>query len=292
MSVSGALRQIADLIDELEAAGYTVNGLSPTGDDILLAEGDSVSLSVLVPLVEDIEVPAGIRIEPKTTSIDEHGALAIEFAVTSDGAGDAAGESETAEAAEAMTDADSTTTDMPAHRDPEKLQAVYDSHDTFEAMKEALDTEVTAQTVRRNMIKHGFHDPEDRQSASEQAQSDSPDDPDAAESTADDTPDSTTSPSENSGGDEEPEAVASETPLTDGIDLPTETSLDDIKNAVSTAKTVHDVQRRLDISRERTQRLLRELNLLDLVSGRIVEEQEVTREEIDQRIDRAAPPGA
>lgn len=288
MSVSGALRQIADLIDDIEAAGYTVTGLTPTGDDVLLAEDSSVDLRVHGPLLDDIEIPDHMRIEPRTATLTEEGALAIEFAVTTQEPGPSP--VDPAEPPDSPTSDESDAAEVPAHRDPEKLQAVYEAHDTFEAMKEALDTDVTAQTVRRNMIKHGIHDPEARRSTQDDAPETAPSDTDGTD--ADDSTNSSGSTADKSTAAEEPEAPASETPLTDGIDLPTETTLDDIKHAVSTAKTVHDVQRQLEISRDRTRRLLRELNLLDLVSGRIVEDQPVTREEINRRIERAAPPGA
>ncbi|PSP78147.1 hypothetical protein BRC81_08900 [Halobacteriales archaeon QS_1_68_20] len=55
--------------------------------------------------------------------------------------------------------------DVPAHRDPERLATVYERHDTFAAMREALDSGVTAQTVRRNMMKHGIHDPSEANDA-------------------------------------------------------------------------------------------------------------------------------
>jgi hypothetical protein len=86
--------------------------------------------------------------------------------VTADSQDSFAGEPD--ETKRATSNDESEATDLPAHRDPDKLQAVYETNETFEAMKEALDTDVTAQTVRRNMIKHGFHDPEARQSASDE----------------------------------------------------------------------------------------------------------------------------
>ena len=49
----------------------------------------------------------------------------------------------------------------PPHRDPERLREVYEAHDTFTEMTEALDVEVTPQTVRRSMASLGIHDPDD-----------------------------------------------------------------------------------------------------------------------------------
>jgi len=50
----------------------------------------------------------------------------------------------------------------PHYQDPERLEAVYETNETFDEMKEALDVDVTAQTVRNYMIKHGIHDPKPR----------------------------------------------------------------------------------------------------------------------------------
>lgn len=48
------------------------------------------------------------------------------------------------------------------YRDPEELAAVYDEDSTFKEMKADLGVDVTAQTVRKYMIKYGIHDPEPR----------------------------------------------------------------------------------------------------------------------------------
>lgn len=48
------------------------------------------------------------------------------------------------------------------YQDPERLAAVYDENATFEEMRQKLGVDVTAQTVRKYMIKHGIHEPEPR----------------------------------------------------------------------------------------------------------------------------------
>lgn len=52
--------------------------------------------------------------------------------------------------------------DRPQYQDPERLAAVYDETATFEEMRDELGVDVTAQTVRKYMIKHGIHEPEPR----------------------------------------------------------------------------------------------------------------------------------
>ena len=83
------------------------------------------------------------------------------------------GETETAPVGDATseptTESDDQTSsstesqgEIPKYQDPEQLAAVYDEDTTFEEMRQALDVEVTAQTVRKYMIKHGIHEPEPR----------------------------------------------------------------------------------------------------------------------------------
>lgn len=50
----------------------------------------------------------------------------------------------------------------PEYQDPERLAAVYEDNETFEEMRQELDVDVTAQTIRKYMIEHGIHEPEPR----------------------------------------------------------------------------------------------------------------------------------
>ena len=54
------------------------------------------------------------------------------------------------------------TQEVPKYQDPELLAAVYEEDATFEEMRRELGVDVTAQTVRKYMIKHGIHEPEPR----------------------------------------------------------------------------------------------------------------------------------
>lgn len=55
-----------------------------------------------------------------------------------------------------------SSNNKPQYQDPQRLQAVYESNETFEDMKEALDVDVTAQTVREYMIEYEIHNPSQR----------------------------------------------------------------------------------------------------------------------------------
>jgi len=304
MTVSGALRKLADVVDGLEAAVDVVDASTSERD---LVEGDRVALDLAVTtdvfkdaLAECAEVDA------ENVSIADDGTVTadLSIAVPVDG-NDAAGRDPEGEAVKAESpgvegdDVENTVDedaiesngshsgretdspgvkeepDTPVHRDPEKLRAVYEEYDTFDEMTEALGADVTAQTVRRQMIDHGIHEPASGGKSGEaEVGSEARDEPetdgeegDAVETT----------------GDE------GQTTIADGIDLPAATTLEELKRVVGSARTLYDVQRELGIDRERARRLLSELDLLDLVSGRLAEREDVPIDEIERRIEEAAP---
>lgn len=147
--------------------------------------------------------------------------------------------------------------DAPAYRDPDVLREVYAEYDSFTEMTEALGVDVAPQTVRRNMIKHGIHDPEE------------PDDDRADPETG--------------------EADSPALPDSD-VDLPGGTTLDDVKAAVASADTLYEVQLTLDLERDRATDLLRELGLLELVHGRVATKhrRDDLKDEIDERLRNSA----
>lgn len=81
-------------------------------------------------------------------------------------------------------------------------------------------------------------------------------------------------------GAKTPEPQEQPSILADGMGL--SRSVDEIIEAVSRANTVYDVQRRLDLDREQTTSVLQELDLIDLVTGRITEANH--RDERDREI--------
>ena len=147
----------------------------------------------------------------------------------------------------------STDTDWtPLHRDVERLQRLYNEYATFDEMAVALDGEVSAETIRRYTIEHGIHQPAQSRQWSDPAL-------DSHESV---------------------QALDGNSSQMDG------THLEEIVSAVERGNTLYDVQRSLGMSRARTIRVLRELNLLDLVVGRIDEvgDRDVRRETIHNRL--------
>lgn len=221
---------------------------------------------------------------------------------------------------EGSTDDSSTAT--PAYRDPEALEEVYEAHDSFPAMREALDVDVSAQTIRRHMIQHGIHDPSgdaetgdpDTDSGDETGEIEEPepetdadggvedDAPDApepdeqrTEAGADDqTPDEQRTedvtddqtPDEPDEADEEP-AIPESAPLAETlpehVTAPEAITFAELKEAVRTADTLYHIQQQFDLTREEARDLLGSLDLLELVHGRVATKHE--REELKAEID-------
>ncbi|WP_336023681.1 hypothetical protein [Halobellus salinisoli] len=193
----------------------------------------------------------------------------------------------TAETTQEIGDADSTdSTDslvaardesVPPYDDTAYLRRLYDVCDTFEEMSRRIDMDVSAETVRRYMIDAGVHSPASYETSSGDsstgtATADEPArDPDHIDVSTDSLPD--------------------EQLVTDGIGFPERLTLHDVVDAVLEARTVHEVGRDLGLEHDRTRRLLRQLNVLDLVLRRVSAdpEREVSTEDVAARIRESAP---
>lgn len=154
---------------------------------------------------------------------------------------------------------------VPAFDDTDYLQALYDGCDTFDEMREIIDLDVTTETVRRYMIDAGVHEPNSYRTEGEA-------------DTADDDPELDTDDA-----DEEPEV---DVLLADGIGIPDEITIEDFIATVRSSKTLYEVQQSMDLGRDEVHDILEDLNLLDLVVGRLAMESErvVTREEVIERL--------
>lgn len=141
--------------------------------------------------------------------------------------------------------------DLPPFKDPDRLAEVYESCETFAEMAETLEMDVTAETVRRYMIDFDIHEPDTYQT----------------------------------GGDADNRVV-----LSDGIGLPDDVTAEDLVETVERSNTIYEVKQDIDIDRDDALEMLQELNLLDLVVGRLATEGErdITREDIVDRLREAS----
>ncbi|MFB6309917.1 MAG: hypothetical protein ABEH64_01915 [Salinirussus sp.] len=154
--------------------------------------------------------------------------------------------------------------DVPAFKDPDRLAEVYSECDTFAEMAETIDMDVTAETVRRYMIDYDIHQPNTYHT----------------ERTA-------TAEGPSATNDD---AAAEPIVLSDGIGLPDDVTIDTLIDTVKRSNTFYEVTREVNVEREDAREMLEQLNLLDLVKGRLATEHErdLSREEIVDRL-RDAP---
>lgn len=121
----------------------------------------------------------------------------------------------------------------PLHRDADRLRELYQHHGTFAEMANAVDRDVSGETIRRYTIEHGIHS--------------------AGEPVA-------------------PTDEASQDPVTrnlarHGVDH--EMTVDRFLECVARARTIHDLQRSLGLDRSSIRELLEDLGLLAFVIGRM-----------------------
>lgn len=181
---------------------------------------------------------------------------------------------------------------VPPYEDTAYLEALYEECDTFREMSRRIAMDVSSETVRRYMIDAGVHQPASYDTADADTDADSTDAPPTDDGATDDGATdrdaeigSTVAVAETGLGDA---SIA-----TDGLGLPAAIDVEDVADAVVGAATVHQVQRQLGLDRERTRDLLEELNLIDLVSRRLVDsDRTVSYDQIADRLSQCAPSGA
>ena len=310
----GTLRLAFESTDALVPAtdGIEIEPATVTGDD----DGTlTVVLSVSVPTDADAatgadEADGAIETdEPDTTARDDPEADDESRARTEDGVArdDTGGE---AARDEGITDgAAERDRDVPPFRDPDLLAEVYDSCGTFAEMAEALGMDVTGETVRRYMIDAGVHQPNtyDTGTTEDEGANGSATDPEADAEPDPGTeretklePETKPEPATGSverggrratgrdGGTDSPESPVV---LADGIGLPNDVTVDALVETVKRSNTIYEIEREIGVDREDALDVLRELNLLDLVVGRLATEQErddISREDVIERLREAS----
>jgi len=283
MGIDSTFRRLGRFLDEWDRGETTVHTVTVTDcADAGADEGVTAEVEVSVPLATpedgsegavctpeigpdgtltlnletDVPVPASsdgaVDIEPVDASFGSDGAVTVTCSGTV-AVGDA-GETRTTSRGVGL-ETESTDggvdDDRPPFKNPELLQEVYDAHDTFAEMAEALDMDVTGETVRRYMIDYNIHQPDSYSSN---------------EATAAD------------GG----EAVV----LSDGIGLPDNVSVEALIETVNRSNTIHEVKEDLDMERKEAHEMLKELNLVSVVMGRLANDagREMQREDIVEHL--------
>ena len=241
-----------------------------------------------------------------TASAAGTGATAATFGST-DGreAGSDAGDAETGETSPLAAARDES---VPPYDDTPYLRRLYETCETFARMSERIEMDVSAETVRRYMIEADVHSPttyETENGAEASANGGSTDVADGSVAAAQAGPETDAEPAgqadtaerERPAADGAPEVAASlpdEQLVADGIGLPESLTLHDVVDAVVGARTVHEVQREVGLDYDRTRQLLTQLNVLDLVVGRVSDgsDRVVTVDVVADRIRQCTPDAA
>jgi hypothetical protein len=286
MTTGHTFHEFGDLIDDLESTGITIIDITPHEKTLLTEESLSLTVSVGVPVFNKIDTN-DVEITPQDADALTDGTVTLDFSVqvplshdSEERAPENRPEHES-DHTEGNTQPEDTepedagkiqSTESKPYQDPDRLREVYDEYDTFPAMTDALDVDVTAQTVRSNMIQQGIHEPKTNGTDTDAGESDTEDDAQQSEREVEDS------------FENEEEVV-----LSDGMGLPAGMTLDEFKTAVHTSRSFLDVQRELGGDRDYTYRILKELNLIDLVHGRLSKkaEREPSLKEIESRIQQS-----
>jgi len=198
------------------------------------------------------------------------------------------------EAARAADPSESTTpdsgNDLPPFRDPELLSSVYESCDTFAEMADELDMDVTAETVRRYMIDFDIHQPNsyatgaDADDAVGESGAGCQDDENRNDGEPGPTARAESGPPDAAGGTQQ------QVVLSDGVGLPDDVTVETLIETVKQSNTICEVRREIDVDHQDALDMLQDLNLLDLVVGRLATEAErdITRGEVVDRLREAS----
>ncbi|WP_255197562.1 hypothetical protein [Halorarius litoreus] len=281
-----AFQELGVVIDELEARGLTVLDViterGSLADDRTLSVEVTVGLDCLARL-SDAENVAIVPNETDASDGQVTATFTVEIPLEETASADAADMADTDAGAEAPDDAtepgserdsDPASDDVPYYKNYDLLAAVYEEHDTFAEMTEALGVDVTPATVREHMVKHGIHptasDTED------EAGPDSRDDTDA-------------DPHDDADLDASDDDSRSVTIEADGYGLPERVTVESLAHAVQSSRTLYEVQTTLGLDRSTTRSLLTDFDLLDLVVSRLAADHSTELEEVVDRIHAASP---
>jgi hypothetical protein len=240
---------------------------------VATVDGDGTVTVEAVVSVPTGETGATEGAERTATTVTAGGGETAAEVATADETGAADEEDTGDEAPSAEAPLANRDRDVPPFRDRELLAEVYESCDTFAEMTEALGMDVTAETVRRYMVDHGIHEPNSYDTGgSDECETDEA--AGAETATAEETV------------DPEPEPDPTPAVVADGIGLPDDVTVETLIETVKRSNTIYEVRRDIGIEHDDALEMLRELNLLDLVVGRLATEAErdISHDEIVDRL--------
>ncbi|NHN46546.1 hypothetical protein G9464_02900 [Halostella sp. JP-L12] len=198
MGVSEALQQLAAVCAGIEKSSsetdFTTATLLENVDEDTETGAVSMEMDVEIPFLENSDIDTEKAVSIEDARVKDNGALRIQFQARAfpengekdtisrskspsgvdHGSNNDIGHEEGQQKQEAQNPDQSPTEavsqarrhseppdtdDLPPYRDPDRLQEVYELYSSFAEMTDALDVDVTPQTVRRYMIKYDIHEP-------------------------------------------------------------------------------------------------------------------------------------
>jgi len=301
MVVSDAFETFTQVLECLDSSDTEVKSVSVKGQTTADNDEISADLTLATPVFGGISIHDDVSVDAEEFDVTDK-RIEIDVTVTvpvgtdipvpSDGENDTANE---------LADTLSQSDSVPAYKDPEALRAAYDACDTFPEMTEALDADVTSETVRRYMVEYDIHDPTDTTPqagglslADVQGDSDTDSDPSDGEDPSDDRA-SDSSQAERPDGlgarsvaellAEADSQDSDDNLVADGLGISRDVTVAELAQTVTQATSLDEVTQRLELSQTHARRLLSELDLLDLVTHRLAANQiRVSNAEIKRRI--------
>jgi len=307
MVVSDAFETFTQVLECVESSDAEVKTVSIRGQTTADNDEISADLTLATPVFGGVSLHDDVSVDADEFDLTDK-RIELDVTVTVPVGTDIPVPSEDQEdASDELVQTLSESDSVPAYKDPEALRAAYDACDTFPEMTEALDADVTSETVRRYMVEYDIHDPTDTTPQAggltlSDVQADSEADTDA-------TPPAEPDPSDDRAGDdgqpEEPDGLGARSVaellaeadsqdsddnlVADGLGISQDLTVAELAQTVTQSTSLHEATQRLGLSQTHARRLLSELDLLDLVTHRLAANQiRVSNDEIKRRISAAS----
>jgi hypothetical protein len=163
MVVSAAFEELTEVLKCLESSNTEIKNVALHEETVDTEDKIMADLTVAIPVLSGVTLHDDVSIQAESFEVQDR-KIDVNLTVTLP-LGDDAPEDSVSRNGSACssggTDSRSQPNAVPAYKDPEALQAVYEEYDTFPEMTEALGADVTSETVRRYMVDYDIHDPSD-----------------------------------------------------------------------------------------------------------------------------------
>ena len=155
MSVGTGFRRLTRVIRTLERAGWTIDTVDGVDDATVLSE-QQISAIITATRPREHDGPSLSDVLADTTQADVRTLELVPVGDINRARLRVRIQCET----EQRDPVPSTSSPArPLHRDGPRLRSLYETHSSFGEMAEAIEENVSGETIRRYMIEHGIHHP-------------------------------------------------------------------------------------------------------------------------------------